>query len=55
MSRVYSRRQILQAKRDRQAVRDMIKQIVTIIVVGFGLVLFCATALVLAYAVGTTL
>lgn len=55
MNRVYSRREILQAKRDRQAVRDMIKQVFTILVVGFGLVLFCATALVLAYAVGTTL
>ena len=55
MSRTYNRHQLLQSKRDRQAVRDMIEQVVVVVAVGSALVLFCATALVLAYAVGPTL
>ena len=55
MSRTYNRHQLLQAKRDRQAVRDMIEQVIIIVAVGSALVLFCATALVLAYGMGTAL
>jgi hypothetical protein len=55
MSRTYNRRAILQAKRDRQAVRDMAEQIVITVAVGSALVLFCATAILLAYSVGATL
>lgn len=55
MSRTYNRRALLDAKRKRQAKLDMIEQVVTIVAIGFGLVLLSAVAIVLAYAVGTTL
>lgn len=55
MSRTYNRRAILQAKRDRKAVLDMVEQIVTIAAIGFSLVVVSGLALVVAYMVGTSL
>jgi hypothetical protein len=55
MSRTYNRRAALQARRDREHLVHMVKQIATIVIVGFSLVSLSALACVVAYMVGQTL
>ena len=55
MSHKYNRREMPSVRTDRQAILDMVEQIVTVVTIGFSLVVVSGLALVVAYMVGTSL
>ena len=55
MSHKYNRREMPSVHTDRQSILDMVEQIITIVAIGFSLVVVSGLALVVAYMVGTSL